>query len=553
LRRHAILLGVVVVAAALRMTNLERAPAGLNVDEAVSAWNAWCLAETGRDQHGLRWPITETAGFGQGTTTLYVYVLAPFYKFLGMTTTATRLPAAIAGAIGVAMIAYVAAQMFEAGAGIVAAILLCISPWHLMQSRWGHMACLFPLAVIVAVAALIWAGLPIVRGNSPRPARAAIAGAATAVFLYGYYAIRLWIPLFVVILIVFTFPEWLAFLKSRRGRIAAAMYAAAALLVASPLIVGTFTNPLMMKRASTIWAWSADDRLAVRIGKVAERYLPHFGLDFLFRRGDPYPAMQPPPDHGYFLYFTLPLMIVGALWVAAHFREVEARALAALVAVYPAADLLSAHDGPHGLRSIPGIVALTLLAAVGAVSLYRYFARASRVLGFAVAALIAIVGSAETIALTRSYFSRMDATEARFFGYNADLVAACKWIAPRVDRYDAVFVTGNGIPHPYIYTLVLLQHPPRRWFSEPKVFIDGPLPGGWFPYEQICLRYGKFHFLFEGADDGALDELRNDGRPQRVLLLVRPNELARLSHGPPLFTVRDPRGRETLWVVEATL
>lgn len=549
-----VLAGVVIAAAALRMTDLERTPEGLNVDEAVSAWNAWCLTETGRDQHGQPWPITDTTGFGQGTTTLYVYALLPFYKLLGMTIVATRLPAAIGGTIAVALMAYVAARIFDATVGVVAAILLCISPWHLMQSRWGHMACLFPLAVIVMLAALVWSGLPIARANRPRAARAAVAGAATAVFLYGYYAIRLWIPVFFVILVAFTFPEWLALLKSRRGRIAAALYATAAAAVATPLVIGTLTNPLMTRRAATTWVWSPQDYLLLRVGKVAARYLPHFGLDFLFSRGDPYPAMQPPQGHGYFLLFTLPLMILGGIWVIAHFREVEARALAALVVAYPCADLLSAHDSPaHGLRSLPGVVALTLLAAVGAVSLGRYFARASRALAFAVAAVIAILGTAEATSFARAYFERMDAMPSRFFGYNADLVQACRWIKPKADQYDAVFVTGNGIAHPYIYTLVMLQYPPQRWFNDQKAFVDGPLPGGWFRYEEVCLRYGKFHFLFDGIDDGALDRLRGDDKPQRVLFVTRPNELGRLSLPPPVFKVHGPAGRETLWVIETTL
>lgn len=554
-RRSTIALGVIVIAAAaLRTIALEHAPAGLNVDEAVSAWNAWCLAETGRDQHGQPWPIADTAGFGQGTTTLYVYALLPFYKLMGMTIVATRLPAALGGVIAVALLAYAATRLFDATVGLVAAILLCTSPWHLMQSRWGHMASLFPLAVVVLLAALVWSGFPIARANRPGAARAAAAGAITAVFLYGYYAIRLWMPLFFVVLVAFTFPEWLAFLKSRRGRIAATMYAIAAAVVATPLVIGTLTNPLLTRRAATTWVWSPQDGLLVRVGRVAARYLPHFGLDFLFLHGDPYPAMQPPQGYGYFLLFTLPLMIVGAIWVIRHFRDVEARVLAALVVTYPCADLLNAHESQaHGLRSLPGIIALTLLAAVGAVSVGRYFARVSRAPAIAVVAILAILGISEAASFARAYFGRMDAMPSRFFGYNADLVQACRWIKPKADQYDAVFVTGKGIAHPYIYTLVLLRYPPQRWFDGQKTFVDGPLPGGWFRYEEVCLRYGKFHFLFDGIDDGALDLLRGDDKPQRVLLVTRPNELVRLSLPPPVFKVYDPAGRETLWVVETTL
>ena len=553
MKRWVALAIALITGAALRLTNLERAPAGLDVDEAVNAWNAWCVAETGRDQHGVSWPIKETAGFGQGTTTLYMYVVAPFYRAFGFTTVWTRVPAALAGVLTIALVYTIGMKLFDAGVGAVAALLLCVNPWHLQQSRWGHMSTMFPLAVAAVVAAIVWAGFLECGGRAAafkaaltrRTPKAAVAGCITALFLYGYYAIRLWVPLFLVALAVFTWPQW----KSR----GAAVFAAVAAAVAAPLVIGTLRDPLLLKRAATTWVWSPQDSLLTRIGKVVARYPAHFGLDFLFRSGDPYPAMRPPPDYGVVLWFTLPLMIAGAAWVVAHFREVEARVLAVLVVTYPCADLLNEHDGPHGLRSIPGIIALTLLAAVGAVALFRYFARASRKFAVAVAAIIAVIGAAEATAFTRAYFTELDRIPVKYIAFATDLVDACQWMKPRLDQYDAVFVTGNAISHPYIYTLVVLQVPPQRWFTDEKRFIEGPLPNGWFRYEQVCLRYGKLHFMFPGADDGELERLKSDGKPQRVLLVVRPNETFGVSVPPPLMRMQDATGRETLWVIEATL
>jgi 4-amino-4-deoxy-L-arabinose transferase-like glycosyltransferase len=535
-----------VLAAALRLPNLARAPAGLNVDEAVNAWNAWCVAKTGHDQHGVAWPVRDTAGFGQGTTTLYMYLLVPFYRSFGLTTITTRLPAALAGVLTVALIFYIGAQLFDTAVGVVAALLLAVNPWALQQSRWGHMSAMFPLAVAAVVAAILWAGLVGPISARPRMARAVIAGAITAIFLYGYYAIRLWVPLFLIALALATWPRW----KSR----AAAAFAAALAIIAAPLIIGTLRDPLMTKRATTTWVWSPQDSFIARAGKVLARYPPHFGLDFLFRRGDPYPAMSLPDGYGVFLEFTLPLMILGAVWAVQHFRRIEARVLAVLVVTYPFADLLNEHDGPNGLRGIPGMIALTLLAAVGAVALVRYFAHASRPFAIAVAAIVAIVGAAEAATFTRAYFRDMDRLPVKYISFAADLVDACRWMKPRLGNYDAVFVTGNAIAHPYVYTLVALQYPPARWFSDPKTFIDGPLPSGRYRYEEVCLRYGKFHFLFlDNMNDGELDRMKSDGRSQRVLLVVRPNELYGLTTPPPLLRTRDATGRETLWLIETTL
>ena len=169
------------------------------------------------------------------------------------------------------------------------------------------------------------------------------------------------------------------------------------------------------------------------------------------------------------------------------------------------------------------------------------------------AVAIAIAGAAESIVFTRAYFQSLDEVPVKFIAFAADLVDVCRWMKPRLDRYDAIFVTGNAISHPYIYTLVTLQYSPQRWFADEKTFQEGPLPNGWFRYEQICLRYGKLHFIFPGASDGALERLSGNGKTHRVLLVLRPGELSTMSLPPPVYRVRDSTGRETLWVIEATL
>ena len=64
-------------------------------------------------------------------------------------------------------------------------------------------------------------------------------------------------------LLLFTWREW-------NGR-AAGLFAAAAAIVASPLVIGTLRDPLLLKRASTTWVWQPQDSLATRAGKVLAR------------------------------------------------------------------------------------------------------------------------------------------------------------------------------------------------------------------------------------------------------------------------------------------
>ncbi len=41
----------------LHFYRLSSIPDGLFIDECSVGYNAWCMAETGRDEHGTSWPV----------------------------------------------------------------------------------------------------------------------------------------------------------------------------------------------------------------------------------------------------------------------------------------------------------------------------------------------------------------------------------------------------------------------------------------------------------------------------------------------------------------
>jgi 4-amino-4-deoxy-L-arabinose transferase-like glycosyltransferase len=97
---HAWLLAILAGAAALRFAGLDSAPPGINQDEALSAWNAWCLAKTGHALSGEPWPIFHCRNIGDYPTMLFFYLLIPFQWLFGLSVWSTRLPAALAGVPG---------------------------------------------------------------------------------------------------------------------------------------------------------------------------------------------------------------------------------------------------------------------------------------------------------------------------------------------------------------------------------------------------------------------------------------------------------------------
>ncbi|MDD5543342.1 MAG: glycosyltransferase family 39 protein [Acidobacteriia bacterium] len=553
-----ILVGILALAAFLRVYHLGQSPPWMNVDEGATSWNSYCLLKTGMDQHGVRWPIFDSAGYGQGTTTLYLYLTIPFQALGGLNAVTSRMPAALCGVMTVFLIYYVGKRLFGRGVGIAAAVLLALNPWHLQQSRWGHMATLFPLISIAPLATMLWAGFPFDDDDSRpmSPWKSGLAGAIGGIGCYGYYAARLWVPIFYTAIVAATWRAWWNRLRTRQGLLAIGALLLTGLLTFGPLLWATWRFPLASKRAEATWVWSPSDSLVTRIENIAVRYPGHFAPDFLFERGDPDPAYSPPNGYGLFLWYTAPMMLLGLVFLIPSLKESRsARVLMTWVALYPLADLFNEHPTMHALRSLPGASALTLLAAVGAVFSFRWLKGRRKKITIALTVLTFVFVLVSSGRFLGAFYVDFDKEPLKYFSSHQDLLQACEWLKPRLQDEDAVFVTGSGMSHPYIYTLVGLQYDPRQWFRDEKRMVEmqGAQSDRAYRNEEICLRYGKLHFMFGNSARGDLEQLVGGGRTARVVFIVHPGELPEERQIAPAYQISDPQGKPSLLIFEVTM
>jgi len=130
-----LLLVILILAAILRLYNLSNIPVGFNDDEAAFGYNAYSILKTSRDEWGVRFPFPAFESFGDWKLVGYLYLVVPSIFVFGLTEYATRFPSAIVGILAVFSTYLFTKQLFNSRVAILAALFICISPWHIAASR----------------------------------------------------------------------------------------------------------------------------------------------------------------------------------------------------------------------------------------------------------------------------------------------------------------------------------------------------------------------------------------------------------------------------------
>ena len=68
---------------------------------------------------------------------------------------------------------------------------------------------------------------------------------------------------------------------------------------------------------------------------------------------------------------------------------------------------------------------------------------------------------------------------------------------------------------------------------------------------EVYVWYGKMHFLYGDLARDAINQLKNNGRSDRVVFIVRPGEVKGLSQ--PSHVINRPDGQAVLLIYEQTL
>lgn len=126
-------------------------PMGINQDGLMAGNEGYSLLMNGTDQFGMAWPTYFQAwGFSQ-MSTLYSYLLIPFFKFLGVSKFTLRLPMLLASIAMLPVIWDFARRMAGKNYALLALFVAATCPWHIIQSRWALEANLMPHVLLTGM------------------------------------------------------------------------------------------------------------------------------------------------------------------------------------------------------------------------------------------------------------------------------------------------------------------------------------------------------------------------------------------------------------------
>lgn len=320
---------IFVLAIILRFHRLDDAPKGALIDEAHFGYIAKSLLLTGKDEHGVSWPIV-FKGFGDQKLPAYAYTLIPFVAAFDLSVLTIRLPSAIVGSLSVLLAYFLATQLgFRHWERYFAALVVAVSPWTFFLSRIGFESNLALFFWFIALNGLVYVML-----NKPEGRKywwiAVGTGVMTAATWYSYIAYR---PVAAGILVILTL--WAA-LQSRALLKPLAVVWLSMIVTVLPLFhpsvsasnttrlkqVGLFADEGVIRmideqRTFCAMKWPLPacsivwNKGTFAVQTLAERYLHTYSPQFLVTYGESVERFLTVKGFGQFSIVLYPLFLVG--------------------------------------------------------------------------------------------------------------------------------------------------------------------------------------------------------------------------------------------------
>lgn len=448
---------IVVLSVILRFYKLDVIPPSLSWDEAAVGYNAYTIANFGRDEWGKFFPLSFKS-FEDDKHPVHIYLTAISVRLLGLSEFSTRLPAALFGVLNVVVIFFLAKAIFDNNLmGLFAALFLAISPYNIQFSRFNHEAN-FALFFFMLGLLLFFKGIQNNKILLPW------GFLSFGISLLSYHASKVVVPPLILLLIIFFFRD---LFKIKKYFITALMVLFLIFLIMifdKSLLGGARIKQTSIDRSRIIKTQSyqkTNNEFLGRIEIVLNQYLWHFDDRYLFLTGSSNAKFSIQTVGQFYKSDALFLSIgfVGLLWGI--FFSVSLRRkfliLMCWVILSPLPSSL-VEEAPHAARAMFMMGSWILVSAYGFYLLIRLFR--DRIIGIT----ILVLGLLVVFWLFKAYLIDFYTNYPQKHGI--DWQYGMKQIVEFVkeNEYSTVYVTDIRF-QPYIFFLYYLKTPLPKYLE----------------------------------------------------------------------------------------
>ncbi|MDO8638367.1 MAG: glycosyltransferase family 39 protein [Candidatus Daviesbacteria bacterium] len=438
-----LLLIIILLASFLRIYKLDQVPLALNWDEAAFGYNAYTIANWGKDEWGNSFPLVFTS-FRDDKHPVIVYITAVLIKVFGLSDYSARLPTALFGVFNVWLIYLLAKQLFKKKSiALFAAFFLAVSPYniHLSRGLWESNYALF----------FYMCGLYLfLRALENKPKLFPISTFSFGLSFFSVHASKIVVPPTLILLMMLNFKK--VFNNKKYFIITLlSIVILIALTLSDSRILGLsrieqtrFSNQKIM---NTELYKKTHFYYAGLLEVVFIQYKLHFTPEYLFISGDQNPRNSP-KKFGEFYPVDAPLLVVGLIYLLMYRSKITLIILSWLfLSPIPSSLVVGA---PSGNRALFMMGSLPLIAALGAGSILSWF---KGKLKLVVLVVMIILLSTQVFSFLNYYFNVYPKKDPHDWQYGMKQIVEFVKINP---DYTQVYMTDIR-SQPYIFFLFYLK------------------------------------------------------------------------------------------------
>ncbi|MFH1601747.1 MAG: glycosyltransferase family 39 protein [Candidatus Shapirobacteria bacterium] len=463
-----ILFIIFLISAAFRFYKLANYPVSLSIDEIIIGYDSYSLLKTGKDHWGEAFPLAFQS-IGDYKPPVLVYLMVPAIKFLGLNELGIRFTIALFGSL-TPLLAYFLINLLikNRNIALISAFLLAISPWHINFSRSTFEAILALLLMLAGVLVFL---------KSKNGKLWWFSGLLFSLSIYSYHAERVFVPLFLIALLVIFFDR---IKKNSKNALLAIVISLIFLLPFFQLMfspkgqtrakTGIFLNDYEF---ATVKMSKVEQKGATEIDRVlankgvqalsfwAKRYLEYSDLDYLFFGGMGY-THEKYPDIGVMHYFELGFFIWGLIAIIGKGVKISGqnkKLIFVWLLLGPIPATL-ANNSQHPLRSLTAIPIPQLISAIGIYQFFGWVKNLKKCI-FKFLTLLLFFGAvlASLVYYVFIYYVHYPVHYSHYIMYGMKEIALYTW--ENRDKYDRIIIDGEfgiedkniaGIPFAYVLT-----------------------------------------------------------------------------------------------------